>query len=75
MKQQQQAQAGQRCHCEGIGFGSILQVKEIEKEGLRSKITTHLKIRFDAGVTRWRRLSEVELVNIPTALGDDPASK
>jgi hypothetical protein len=57
-------QLGQQCHFPGLGFGTILEIKEVEQVGLRTKVTTKLKISFDAGVIRWKSLREVELLSL-----------
>jgi hypothetical protein len=58
----------QRCHCAGIGFGTIREIRG-----------NRLKIRFDADnswmdeeKTRWKRLDEVELVALPVVQDSDP---
>jgi len=56
------AQVQQRCHFTSMGFGTILEIREISQTGLRTKITTKLKIQFDTGRTLWKSLSEVELI-------------
>jgi hypothetical protein len=56
--EQQQPQINQRCHFTGIGFGTIRKI--VERNGV-----TELQIRFDAGVTRWKKLDEVELIDLP----------
>lgn len=61
-----QPQVGQRCHVTGIGFGTIRKIEEREQEGLRTRVTTYLKIEFDAKITRWKPLSEVELLLWPS---------
>jgi len=72
MEQENTPQVGQRFHADGIGFGTIREIKEVEQEGLRTKVTTRLKVRFDAGKTCWKNLSEVELIKPDVRYTDDP---
>ncbi len=57
-------QLRQRCHCDGIGFGTIIDIRPVE-EAIRTPENTKIRVCFDAGVTRWVSLKNVELIDPP----------
>jgi hypothetical protein len=60
-----QPRVGQRCSCGGIGFGTIREIRQRQVEGPDICVSTTLKIEFDARITRWKPLAEVELLDMP----------
>jgi hypothetical protein len=51
---------GKRCHYKGIGFGTIVESKEVSVEG--GMLVWKLRIQFDDGRTRLKSLDQVELI-------------
>lgn len=56
----QEPYLGQRCHVEGVGFGTIVKIEE--KPSVSGDTLTSIRVELDAGGSSWYELADVELL-------------
>ena len=52
---------GQRCHIEGVGFGTIIKIERKRSAGGDTRM--YIRVELDAGGSSWYELPDVELLD------------